>query len=292
MIGSSETAVVTGSTGGIGQEVCRRLASQGWDLVLINRGREKADAQMKSLRESAPERTFQSYAVDLLNPEEIGQTTRAIAGEHPELSALYNVAGLLTDRARQSAAGIEGHFAVNTLAPYLFTQALRGPLSNGARSDRPSAVVNFSSSAIKGVKKLDFDRLTDPGSPGGLMGAYAQSKMALTVASASLSDELAGEGIRVLCVDPGATRTPMTSSGEGMPWFVRFLVPLLFKDASAQADKLLSGVASAMREDRSDTLIVEGRLKPMPALVMDTKVRERLKGLLDELAKPYLKPTQ
>ncbi|MEM1304056.1 MAG: SDR family NAD(P)-dependent oxidoreductase, partial [Planctomycetota bacterium] len=40
---NSKTAVVTGSTGGIGQEICNLLAADGWDLVLVNRNRIKAD---------------------------------------------------------------------------------------------------------------------------------------------------------------------------------------------------------------------------------------------------------
>ncbi|MEM8946462.1 MAG: SDR family NAD(P)-dependent oxidoreductase [Planctomycetota bacterium] len=178
---SHKTAVVTGSTGGIGQELCKLLAQQGWDLVLINRNREKADAQVESLLAMGMERACRSHIVDLLNPEEIAEAARTIVGEETALSALYNVAGLLTDRPTKSPQGIEGHFVVNTLAPYLFAKGLRSLLAKGATKDHPSVVVNFSSSAIKGVKKLELDRLTDPNNSGGLMGAYAQPKMALTV---------------------------------------------------------------------------------------------------------------
>ncbi|MEM9186485.1 MAG: SDR family NAD(P)-dependent oxidoreductase [Planctomycetota bacterium] len=284
----NKTAVVTGSTGGLGQEVCERLAQQGWGLVLVNRNHEKGEAQAEAFRKSSPGQAYRCYTANLLDPQQVVDVSREIADDHPALSALYNVAGLLTDRPTQSARGVEGHFVVNTLAPFLFTQGLRSSLAGGATSDRPSVVVNFSSSAVNSVKKLDFARLADASNPGGLMGAYAQTKMALTVATAQASSELSGEGVLAVCVDPGATKTPMTSGSDGMPWFVRLIRPLVFKSPAAQAEKLLRGVSSAVRENKPGAFIVEGRIKPMPALATDPSVQAGLRALLEELAEPYL----
>ena len=65
-----KVAVVTGSTGGIGQEVCKNLASQGWDLVLINRNGEKAEAQLEQLHKASPERAFRSH-IAFFNPDTV-----------------------------------------------------------------------------------------------------------------------------------------------------------------------------------------------------------------------------
>lgn len=283
---NSKTAVVTGSTGGIGQEICNLLAADGWDLVLVNRNRIKADAQVASLIAMRPDGVFKSHVADLLNPDEVTAAAHAIAAEHTAVSALYNVAGLLTDRPTQSPQGVEGHFVVNTLAPFLMTEGLRASLAGGATDGRPSVVVNFSSSAVNSVKKLDGERLTDPSNPGGLMGAYAQTKMALVVATAGMAEELAADGVLAVCVDPGATKTPMTSGGDGMPWFVRLLVPLLFKSPEAQAKKVLKGVAAAVERNEPAAYVVEGRLKPMPALARDTAAQADLKSLLAGFAQP------
>lgn len=282
-MGNHRTAVVTGSTGGIGQEIAKRLASAGWNLVLVNRNRDKTDSQLESLRGDHPEQAFQGYLCDVLDAKEISHATDQISADYPSISALYNVAGLLTDRYLKSGDNVEGHFAVNTLAPYLFVRGLRGRLADGASSGAPSVIANFSSSAIKGVKEIDFDCLIAPEKIGGLMGAYAISKMALTIATAALADELHDEGVLSFAIDPGPTKTAMTNSGDGMPWFVRLLVPILFKSADVQARLIVESVEDAVKNGTSGVMIVGGKRKAMPALASDRETQKRLVELLERL---------
>ena len=47
----SQTALVTGSTGGIGLEIARRLAAEGADVIVSGRGKEKVDAAVVSIRD-------------------------------------------------------------------------------------------------------------------------------------------------------------------------------------------------------------------------------------------------
>ena len=76
--------------------------------------------------------------------------------------------------------GVEGHFALNTLAPYMLIQGLRPQLSAGASDGNQSVIINFSSSAINAVKEIDVTQLRNPDKIGGLMDAYAKSKQAVT----------------------------------------------------------------------------------------------------------------
>ncbi|MEM7147840.1 MAG: hypothetical protein AAF591_22245, partial [Verrucomicrobiota bacterium] len=149
-----------------------------------------------------------------------------------------------------------------------------------------SVVVNFSSSAVKSVKKLDVSTLTNPQNIGGLMGAYAQSKMAVTAITILMKEALFEESILILSADPGPTKSQMTDAGDGIPWFLRLLRPLIFKPASVQAEKLVKAVDSVVSEKKTGLFITQGYRKPNPAIALNQKIQNDLGKLLDTLAVP------
>ena len=278
---NKKTAVLTGSTGGIGLEISQILAKQGWNLALVNRSQEKTDFQLEELQKSHPSQKFTGFIANLMDTSDINRVATEIRSEYKEISALYNIAGLLTDKRVMSPQNIEGHFALNTLAPYVLTQLLRNSLRAGAKGIQKSVVVNFSSSAINAVKELKVETLTNPESIGGLMGAYATSKAALTAVSDLMKEELLEDGILIQVVDPGPTKTSMTSSSDGMPWYLLLLRPLLFKSAKLQAQRLLSAIESAVIEGKSGLFISEGKRKAYPSIALNKNIQTEIKLLLD-----------
>lgn len=281
MINSKKTAVLTGSTGGIGLEISKILAKQGWNLALVNRSQEKTNFQLEELHKSHPSQEFTGFIANLMDASDINRVAAEIRSEYTEISALYNIAGLLTDKRIMSPQNIEGHFALNTLAPYALTQLLRNQLGAGVRNIQQSVIVNFSSSAINAVKEIDVRTLTNPESIGGLMGAYATSKTALTAVSALMKEELLKDGILIQVVDPGPTKTSMTGSSDGMPWYLLLLRPLLFKSAKLQAQRLISAVESAVSEGKSGLFISEGQQKSYPPITLNKDIQTEIKSLLD-----------
>jgi len=287
MKSTTKTAILTGSTGGIGLEIARILAEQGWDLGLVNRSQEKTNFQLEDLRKSYPNQEFVGFSANLMDVLDIKRVAAEIGSRYAEVSALYNIAGLLTEKRVMSPQNIEGHFALNTLAPYYLTQLLRKELSAGVTTDRYSVVVNFSSSATNGVKELDVATLTNPESIGGLMGAYAKSKAALTAVSVSMKEELLDDGILIETVDPGPTKTSMTSSSDGMPWFLLLLRPLIFKSAKFQAQRLVDAVETVVSDGKSGLFISEGKRKAHPSIALNKHIQTEIKLLLDTQVQHY-----
>ena len=281
MTSTTKTAVLTGSTGGIGQEIARFLAKQGWDLALVNRSQEKTDLQLEELRRVYPSQEFAGFIANLMDTSDINRVAVEIGSRYTEIAALYNIAGLLTNKRVMSPQDVEGHFALNALAPYVLTQLLCKQLSAGSKGFRKSVVVNFSSSAVNGVKELDVATLTNPESIGGLMGAYAKSKAALTAVSHLMKEELLEDNILIEVVDPGPTKTSMTSSNDGMPWFLLLLSPLIFKSAKFQAQRLVDAVESAVGEEKSGLFISEGKRKAYPSITLNKYIQTKIKSLLD-----------
>lgn len=268
------TAVVTGSTGGIGAAVCERLADKGWALVLVNRSKAKAEKQRNELLQSYPELRVDLVQTDLMDLGQIEKSCREVFNLVGEIHALYCIAGVLTDQRVLSAQGHESHYAVNVLANYALIRTLL-PLMSRAQTADDRMIVTMSSSAINMVA-LDMRNLSDPPKIGGLMGAYAQSKLAMTSMCAHLAPDLLSAGVLVRAIDPGPTKTSMTSSGDGMPFFLRWLAPLLFSDPQKQATKIVAAADPSACAGETGILVSSWRTKPMPKSIEDPLVRAEL----------------
>ncbi|MEM6603115.1 MAG: SDR family NAD(P)-dependent oxidoreductase [Pseudomonadota bacterium] len=281
----TKKALLTGSTGGLGSKIAQILAEDGWSLILVNRDQEQAQHQLTFLRSSFPQQIFDSFLANLMDIHDIRKVSQNIADAHPEINALYNIAGLLTDKRIMSPQKIEGHFALNAVASYMLIHSLRSQLKAAATEQNPAFIINFSTSAVNNLKTLDVTKLVNPDNIGGLMDAYAKSKAVLNVMACFLKDELLKDNIYIYSVDPGATKTQMTTNNQGMPWFVRLLVPLLFGDPYKQAKKLVGSIHSALQNKKNGIFISNGKIKNNPSFASDIQLQDDIRQLMDSLIK-------
>src|SRR5262249_49428168 len=108
------TALITGASRGIGREVARSLASEGWHVLSGVRDPN-----------TAPPGT-QAEAVDMGNPESIAALAQRVRARNQPLDALVNDAGVYRGPARRLCY-------VNVLGPLLLTRALEPLLTRNAR---------------------------------------------------------------------------------------------------------------------------------------------------------------
>lgn len=275
--------VITGSTGGIGSELATQLAARGAALVLVNRSSTKAQAQRDALVAQYPDLRVELVTADLMDTANIAAAADEINALPGQIDALYNNSGVLTGDRVLSAQGFESQFAVNTLAPYLLTTLLRKKLARPS-DQQPAMVVNFSSSAISPLKAMELDQLATPEKVGGLMTTYAQTKLAVTALAPALADGLKSDNILIRAVDPGATKSPMTTGGNsGMPKLVALLAPLLFKPADKQAAKVIDAADPSALGGRTGIYVANRKEKKMPPPATDSTNQAELLNLLDGL---------
>ncbi|MEM9387980.1 MAG: SDR family NAD(P)-dependent oxidoreductase [Pseudomonadota bacterium] len=275
----SKTAVITGSTGGIGGEIATLLAAEGWDLALINRSSDKSESQRRGLGAAFPDVDVRAYHADLTQITQIREAAEEVRTAHPRIDALYNVSGVLASSPSIGRSGHDAHYAVNVLAGYVLTQLLRPALVRG-EGEAPTMVSTMSSSAIKAVKWLDVAQLSRP-EQFGLFGAYAASKMALTIMGTAMADGLRRDNILIRSVDPGPTRTSMTAGGDGMPLVLRWLAPLLFSPPDKQAAKVVFATDPERFDGRTGILVANRKEQPLPSLVTDPDVQAALMDKLE-----------
>jgi NAD(P)-dependent dehydrogenase (short-subunit alcohol dehydrogenase family) len=137
---------------------------------------------------------------DVSRKEDIHPIAIQVLGALDGLDVLVNNASSLgpvplAPLADTECEDLERALATNVLGPFRLTKALLGSLAAAARAGGSPLVVNISSDAAV--------------TPYAGWGAYGASKAALGHLTRIWDAELAGEGIRVVSVDPGDMDTPL-----------------------------------------------------------------------------------
>ena len=196
--GGKGTVIVTGGSRGIGAAIARRLAADGY-AVLVNyaSGADAAAAVVRDI-EAKGGRAL-AYGADVSNEREVAAMFAA-AEELGPLTALVNNAGILGETRRieeHDAESLMKVLSINVVGPALCAKHAIQRMSTH-HGGRGGAIVNIGSIAA-----------TTGGIPG--MVAYATTKGAASSFTVGLAKEVAREGIRVNAVAPGMIVTEMTT---------------------------------------------------------------------------------
>ena len=178
-----KTALVTGSSRGIGAATARRLAADGWS-VTIHYNRSESAARTIAAELGAP-----AIQADVTDPDQVSALFAA-AGPVDLLVCNAGVAqyGLLTDTDESAWAHVLG---VNTDGAY---RCCRAAIPHMVRQKAGNIILV---SSVWGVYGASCE------------AAYSASKAALTGLTKALAKELGPSGIRVNCVAPGVIDTDM-----------------------------------------------------------------------------------
>ena len=149
-----KTIVATGATSGIGEAAILALAGLGARIVFVARDEARAKATMQKLEVKAPGLDHRVHLADLSSMAETRKVGAAIAANEPRIDVLINNAGALFSNRRVTPEGLELTFALNHMAYFVLTEALRETLVASA----PARIVSTASGAHQGVS-LDFDDL-------------------------------------------------------------------------------------------------------------------------------------
>jgi short-subunit dehydrogenase len=186
----AETALITGASGGIGEELARLLAAARIDVILVARSADKLSALAADLVRT---HGVQAHVLvqDLAAPAAAESIGRELSGRGLTVDILINNAGFATygPFAETSADEEAQLIQVNITALTMLTKRLL-PAMLARRKGR---IMNVASTAA-------FQ-------PGPLMAVYYASKAYVLSFSEALANETSGSGVTVTCLCPGPTRT-------------------------------------------------------------------------------------
>ena len=203
-----QTAIVTGGAGGIGQTISRRLAKEGYAVVVADLDQDAADRTAASLPEVgwAEHRGFVGNLAD-------GETNKALAAfaaETGPVGVVVNAVGISPKRNGGKIRFFELSddewntvMAVNVAAPFFLVREVYRHMP----TDGSASIVNLLSITAKTGTGGGPDAAFGPFLPSSVV--YGASKAALQNLTASLAHELADFRIRVNGVAPGFVQTPM-----------------------------------------------------------------------------------
>lgn len=204
-------AVVTGASGGIGAEIAKRLAQDGFSVALIyNRNAEKAQKTADEITLSGG--SAKTYKCDVRDSSEITSAIEAIERDFGEISVLVNNAGiseqkLLTDI---TDSDWENMISTNLSGAFYFCRTVL-PYFVHRKSGR---IINISSMW---------------GETGGSCEVhYSAAKAGLIGLTKALAKEVAPSGITVNAVSPGVINTEMvTKLGKDTVDMLREEIPVM-----------------------------------------------------------------
>lgn len=240
--------VITGAASGIGRAVALRMAAEGAHVFLI-------DIAEKGLQETADEvkakgRKCVVYACDIANEQAVKAAVSQAIEHFGHIDILVNVAGVQTTKllVDTTYADYQRMMDVNVGGTFLTMNAVLPHMKQRGQG----AVVNIASElAFVGYPEL---------------AVYTATKGAMVSLSRSVALEAIAYGVRVNCVCPGATDTPIFWEGETDPVRRQQMLEQVRREKPIgrliTPDEVAGGVVFMASDDASGivgtTLVIDG----------------------------------
>jgi 3-oxoacyl-[acyl-carrier protein] reductase len=193
----NKTAIVTGSSRGIGAAIAKRLAAEGFDVIVNYAGRAAdADTVVQEIQKAGGKAV--AVKADVSIPSEIASLFDKAEELFGGVDVLVNNAGImqpgLVNLVDTDDALLDRLLAINLKGTFNALRLAAKRLRRGGR------IVNFSSSVIG---------LALPG-----YSVYAATKSAVETMTNIFAKELRGREITVNVVAPGPTATDLFLNGK------------------------------------------------------------------------------
>jgi NAD(P)-dependent dehydrogenase (short-subunit alcohol dehydrogenase family) len=195
-----KTVAVTGSTGGLGKELCTHLASLGASLVLLDRNAERSEAHAADLRQRFPGITVSRIPLDLENLSSAAAAVRQLTER--EMDIFIHNAGAYSIPRHRCESGYDNVFQINFATPYYMIRELLPALQK--RHGTVVAVGSIAHNYSK-IDETDVDFRTRTAAS----KVYGNAKRYLMFALHELFRE--EKAVRLAITHPGITFTNITA---------------------------------------------------------------------------------
>ena len=216
---TTQAALITGASSGIGEALAHCFAAARFDLILVARSEEK----LKSLAADLTQKhgiAVRVHPADLSEPGAAAQLRAALARRRCTVDVLVNCAGVLEQGAFTAIKPARHQNIIDLNISGL--TAMLGAFVPGMVKRRAGRVLNVASvAAFQPVPTL---------------ASYAASKAYVLSLSESLADELRGTGVTVTALCPGITATPMLKEAAGANEKLRQIPAFLVGDVNQVAE--------------------------------------------------------
>jgi len=223
---------VTGSTGGIGRELCAHLASLGASLILLDRNEARSKAHKESILSRFADAEVECVHLDLEDLDSVDRATEIL--NEIKIDVFINNAGAYNIPRHICESGYDNVFQINFVSPYYMIRKLMPMLRES--KGRIVAVGSIAHNCSK-IDKNDIDFKKRSSS----MKVYGNAKRFLIF---SLYELFKGEtDVKLSVAHPGITLTGITANyPKPIRMLVEPIMKLVFMHPGKASLSVLNGV--------------------------------------------------
>lgn len=187
---SQRVAMITGSGGGIGEGIAKKLSELGVSVVINDVDQAKVDRVVQEINDNGGE--AMGILADITKLAEVENMFKSIVSRFGKIDILVNNAGIAKDKAlrKMTVEDWDTVLAVNLKGTFLTSKVA----SEYMREQSYGRIVNISSRAWLG---------------GAGQANYSASKGGVVSLTRTLALELGKKGVTVNCIAPGLIDTPL-----------------------------------------------------------------------------------
>lgn len=236
--------VITGATSGIGYLTARKYASQGADIICINRNLEKSEALKKEI-ESEFGVSCDFKIADLSNLHDTRRVAVELAGLERPIDVLIHNAGIYLTRKELTPEGFDKVFVVHHLSSFMINVLLGEKL----KSQGKARIILVSSEGHRfAAWGLHLDDLNWEKRRYSGLKSYGSAKLAQLLSMLILADYYRPWGVTINAMHPGAVRSETgRENGPVYRWIKKHIYDKILRPTEIAAESIYYlGVSDAL----------------------------------------------
>ncbi len=252
-------ALITGANSGIGLATAKGLAASDFDLILLVRSKQKAEATQKAILEHYPNVKIDYEVADLAAIKSIIKAAENIKNRYAKLDRIINNAGYSPDSIVYTKEGYEQSFIANYLGHFALTTQLL-PLLEASDEGR---IINVSSGAyaLGKASRMFMKHNKDLSA----FGAYADGKLANILFTKSLAKKLMDTSVSAFSLHPGVVASNFGANFTGLSkLFVKLMKPFMITpEKGANTSLFLATAPSGELREKSGAYFDKSKVKAL-----------------------------
>lgn len=271
-----KTVAISGATGGIGRELCKLLARNNAEIILIDRNKEKQNLLIDEIKNLFPSVKIEGVIADMESIDDVKSTVEYLL-QKPVFALILN-AGAYSIPRHKTSVGYDNVFTINFISPYYMARRLLPHIkaNNGRIIAVGSIAHNYSKTDEQDIDFSTRKRASE---------VYGNAKRYLTY---SFFD-LAKRGEPTVIAHPGITFTGITAHYPKLIFaIIKHPMKVIFMKPEKAALSIYYGLFHTPKDSSwigPSFFDIWGLPKEKVLKTADSNERERIASVADEIYK-------